>query len=482
MSSRVPYTSPEFEAAIVDASALEQWEKAQFQHYRSRTEGKSAVHINDLLACAELAIRCKDVACADECLDKAHKIRPQDPDVHYLLALRQAAQNNSEQALTQLQTAITSITHLRTPDMARLYRLLAQLTLSHSKDLLQAAQHLRKGAEIAGGIPFVHCTTRDPQHVTEEQLSFDLAVFDHLFSWEGFPATVKFASVATDSRQQVYVLEHSQRWVFQFNGEGQFIRGLTERQLAGVPFVFPEHSWSLNDIAVAPDGRIFVAGSNDRIHVFGPDWRKLIAYNPPASDKPLRPISLACDTKGTLYVLYLNLPGIHMFAPEGAHLGSFGANTTMPSTDKNYFCGLATDEAGKVYLYDRIHVQVYNPTTGALEETYDVPDSSPEHLDHDDYPFCWNGASLDHNGYLYLANTYEENIAVLDQYGNSFEMIDRMNQQLQTFSLPMDVAVDSQDTLYIADTGNARVVKRSGNEWTQLLGHPAWTSTLKKGA
>src|SRR5690606_705654 len=100
----------------------------------------------------------------------------------------------------------------------------------------------------------------------------------------------------------------------------------------------------------------------------------------------------------------------------------------------------------------------YNPTTGALEETYDVPDSSPEHLDHDDYPFCWNGASLDHNGYLYLANTYEENIAVLDQYGNSFEMIDRMNQQLQTFSLPMDVAVDSQDTLYIADTGNARVV------------------------
>ena len=130
--------------------------------------------------------------------------------------------------------------------------------------------------------------------------------------------------------------------------------------------------------------------------------------------------------------------------------------------------------------FDRCNVQKYDSSNRELvDEAIEVPDSDMDDLGNEDYPFCWNGIAIDNRGYLYLANTYEENIVVLDKDENPHEMIDRMDQKLEVMSYPMHVTVDKNRNLYIVDTGNARIVRRNdqNNTWSLVMGHPHWKSS-----
>lgn len=469
MSSRLAYQSPEFTAAAADPQGLQKWEESQFALYRKRTEEAKASP-DELLACAELAIRNKDASAAQSCLERSLKANPQEADALYLQALLALAQGQAETALSQLEAAAATLSSSGA-DTARLWRLLAQERLRQKSDLPAAVAAFAKACEAAQAPEFLHTNTRSADAVNAAMLDFDFSLFDHLYPWEGGKAALRLTAVATGPQNQLYVLDNYNRLIFQFDAQGRFERGISERQLAMGQFLHPEARWDLADLCVGPDGRIYLAGNQDAIGVFSPDWQLLKTYAAPASERPLRPISLAIDAQNQLYVLYLHLEGVHVFNAEGFHEGSFGNNTTMPQSGKNYYCGLAVDKAKRLYLYDREKVQVFHSETREWLKTLDLP--AGKSLDDDDYPFCWNGAAIDAEGLLWLADTANNRVLNLKE-GEISAPLPKLDPQLQTLSQPFDITFDNQGRLYLADTQRARVLKYEAQKWSQFFGHPTF--------
>lgn len=465
MSSRLPYSSDAFQSAAQNPESVAQWDQQQYQHFSGKAQ-RSAT-LADLLAAAELAIRCADAPNAQKYLDQLLQRFPQEADAHYLKTMLMLGQQQSAQALAHLKSSLPRLKG-KSPDHARVHRLLAEQLLRQENDPAAAASQLAKAYELAGGADFVHCTTRPADQVPATALDFDLDLFDALWPWENEPLEVRFSSVSTDEQGRVYALEQRHQWLFSFDADGRFMRGLVERDLAQAPFVYPELSWDLTDAAAAA-GKRYVCGSSDRVYVFDENWQQQRYLAPPASQRTLRPLSLALDSQQNLFVVYLHLGGIHWFNAEGYHLGAFGQNTIMPSLGKNYYCGLAVTPDDHVCLYDHDSVQLYQPGQAEPLQTWKL--NLGESLDQPDFPFCWNGIAAGTQG-MYVCDTYGSRLLQLDPDGRI--------RPLETSGLnkPYDVAVDRRGTLYVADTGHGRILKSRGQDWQVLLGHRAFRGAL----
>ncbi|MGE3727848.1 MAG: hypothetical protein AB7I41_19975 [Candidatus Sericytochromatia bacterium] len=469
MSSRLAYQSPEFTAATADPHSLQKWEETQFAFYRKRIEDPKS-NQSDLLACSELAIRNKDAQCAQSCLERSLKANPLEADAIYLQALLALGQSQVETAFDLLAKAAPTLPSTGA-DSARVWRLLAQEQLQQKSDLPAAAAALSKALEAAQAPDYFHVAVLPIDELSADMLGFDFVLFDLLFPWQGGKAPLRLVALATGPQGQLYLLDNYNRLIFQFDATGRFERGLTERQLAMGQFLHPEARWDLTDLCVGPNGNIYVAGNQDAIGVFSPDWQLLKTYSAPAANRPLRPISLAVDAQNQLYVLYLHIEGIHVFNAEGFHEGAFGNNTTMPQSGKNYYCGLAVDKAKRVYLYDREKVQVFHSETREWLKTLDLP--AGKSLDDENYPLCWNGAAIDAEGLLWLADTANNRVLNLKE-GEISAPLPKLDPKLQNLSHPFDITFDSQGRLYLADTQRARVLKYEAQKWSQVFGHPTF--------
>lgn len=472
MSSRLPYSSQEFYQASLSPQDLQNWEKRAYQKAKTRVKGGGSA--NDLLAAVELAMRCQDAAGSTQLLETTLKRFPLEADAHYLKAMYLLGQSDPAHktaALEHLQSCTPSLKQAN-PEHARVHRLLAEQVLEQQHDTLAAARHLAKAYDLAGRVNFVHCTTQDLERLKATQLLFDLEVFDALWPWASAPAEVRFGAVATDAHNRVQVLEQKHRWLFQFDAQGHFLRGLSEHDLAAAPFIYPELGWDLTDCTVTADGQYAVAGSADRIYLFDENWQQQRFLAPPAAGRTLRPLSLTSDSEGNLFVVYLHLGGIHWFNPEGFHMGAFGQNTIMPSLGKNYYCGLAVTPQQQVCLYDRESLQLYLPGQPQPLQTWFLADAPAERMENADYPFCWNGVACAEQS-IYACDTYGNAVIVLDLQSGAFRHL-----ETETLRQPFDVALDSRGQLYLADTGNARILKHQDNNWVTLLSHPSFQGAV----
>ncbi|MGV3522597.1 MAG: hypothetical protein ACO1RX_00140 [Candidatus Sericytochromatia bacterium] len=466
MSSRLPYLSEDFHVAAQHPDTLKRWEQQQYRLFQSRVQKGAA--IADLLAAAELALRCEDAAGLRQYLDKLLSKAPGEGDVHYLKALFLRSQKDSAGLLAHLQQCTPKLRQA-SADHGRIHRLLAEQLLQQG-EIVSAGHSLRKAFELAGSVPFVHCTTRS--EANKRELEFDLALFDALFPWDHTPLQVRFSSLSTDASHHVYVLEHRHQWVFCFDAEGKFVEGLTERDLASAPFIHPELSWDLTDITVDRQGHRYVCGSSDRVYVFNSQWQQERYLIPPASRRSLRPLSMSIDAHQNLYVIYLHLGGIHWYNPDGYHMGAFGQNTIMPSLGKNYFCGLAVTPTNQVCLYDRERLQIYQPGQPEPLHTWSLPGLDGAAQEQPDYPFCWNGVAADAQA-IYACDTYGHRILRLNPATGDCQPLPSGGWQQ-----PFDVAADGRGTLYVADTGHGRILKSQGPDWQILLGHPAFQGAV----
>ncbi|MEZ0368632.1 MAG: hypothetical protein ACAI44_06015 [Candidatus Sericytochromatia bacterium] len=473
MSSRLPYSSEAFQSAAQDPDHVARWDQQQYKQIRSKAQKSST--LPDLLAAAELAIRCQDAPGAQKFLDTVLSRFPQEADAYYLKAMLMLGQAQKQEALEHLRTSVPRLKN-KSPDHARVHRLLAEQLLRQEHDVPAAASQLQKAFELAGGADFVHCTTQAADQLQATALDFDLEIFDGLWPWENEPLDVRFSAVSCDARGQTYVLEQRNQWLFSFDAEGRFLRGLVERDLAAAPFVYPELSWDLTDVAAGSDGRRYVCGSSDRVWVYDENWQQQRFLAPPASQRTLRPLSMGVDSQQNLYVVYLHLGGIHWFNAEGYHMGAFGQNTIMPSLGKNYFCGLAVTPEDMVLLYDRDRVQLYQPGQSEPRASWTLPGVSAESMDRPDYPFCWNGIAAGTQG-IYVCDTYGDRLLELEPASGQARPVD-----CGRLKKPFDVAVDSRGAIYLADTGQGRILKsmanQAGQDWQVLLGHSAFRGAV----
>jgi sugar lactone lactonase YvrE len=78
---------------------------------------------------------------------------------------------------------------------------------------------------------------------------------------------------------------------------------------------------------------------------------------------------------------------------------------------------------------------------------------------------------VDSQGTIYVADTQNHRIQVFDSTGQQGRTIGSQGNGLGDFYEPRGLAIDAQDNLYIADTWNARIVKMSPNgDWLRVWG------------
>jgi DNA-binding beta-propeller fold protein YncE len=276
-------------------------------------------------------------------------------------------------------------------------------------------------------------------------------------------------------------------------------------------FSFPRN------VAVGPDGDIFVADSgNHRIQVFDPQGNFVTTWGEfgEAPGQFNEPWGIAVDDR-FVYVADTWNYRIQKFTYDGRLLGVFGQNGSPFEDDPGLglFYGprdialvddgrLAITDTGnhRLQLMDRdgnfldsaggpgsLPGQFNEPvglTTGANGNVYvadtwngRIQELTPDLLPVYDWPVDgWYSQSVDNKPYIatdsanriYVTDPEGFRVLVFDQDGSYLARFGVYGTEANQFALPVGIAIDAQDNIYVADANNNRIVK-----YPAIFGPPA---------
>ncbi|MFO7684433.1 MAG: 6-bladed beta-propeller, partial [Chloroflexota bacterium] len=272
------------------------------------------------------------------------------------------------------------------------------------------------------------------------------------------------------------------------------------------------------NVAVAPDGTIFVADSgNHRIQVFDENGRFLTSWGDfgVAPGQFNEPWGIAADDE-FVYVADTWNYRIQKFSHDGQLIGSYGQNgspigDTDPGlglfygpraialVDDNLFAitdtgnhrlqlmdengnfldtvgllgnqpgqfnepvGLATGPNGDVYVADTWNgrVQEFTPSLNPVNE-WPVNGWFSQSIDNKPY------IALDSANRIYVTDPEGFRVLIFDNMGNYLGRFGTYGAAANQFALPVGIAIDAQDNVYVVDAHNNRVVK-----YAAIFGPPA---------
>ena len=158
---------------------------------------------------------------------------------------------------------------------------------------------------------------------------------------------------------------------------------------------------------------------------------------------------------GILLVIMLGvLPAI--LAPAASAAASYTFEWALPATAEVRPAFVVTDSSDRVYVTDEYNDTVWVYTRdGQLYSRWGA-DGSGNGQFHSPM-----GMALNSSGYLYIADTYNNRIQVFTRDGTYQGKIGRFGGGSGTgngeFDEPRGVAIDANDNLLVADTGNHRI-------------------------
>lgn len=224
-------------------------------------------------------------------------------------------------------------------------------------------------------------------------------------------ALEKPLGIAVDAADRVYVVDSIPGRVRVFDGAGNFLR---EWGASANPPGDGEFIWASN-VAVAPDGRVFVTDQGlvsglwgHDVQVFDPAGRFLLRWGSRGSGNGelFHPFGVALDSAGDVYVADSANHRIQKFDGLGRHLATWG-------------------------------------TFGAAEGQFDRP----------------LGLTVDAGDRLYVADGFNDRIQVFDRRGEWLAGFGSFGSGQGEFDVPFAVAVDAAGNLYVADAFNFRIQK-----------------------
>ena len=230
--------------------------------------------------------------------------------------------------------------------------------------------------------------------------------------------------------------------------------------------------WNPVDLAIAPDGRIYVqnrgpaGGSRVSVCNLAEDYLDEFASYGTGEGQMTLPTAIALDSGGRVYVADEHTHSVSVFTDSGEFVSRWGYHGSGPGM-LNGPAGIAIDADDTVYLTDQYEHRVQQFTTdGEYIQGWDEMGSANGQLN-----MPW-GISLDSGGNVWVADWRNDRIQkfasdsiFLATYGETGEGDGR-------FRRPSSVAVDTSGYIYVADWGNERVqvLDPDGRHEATLLG------------
>jgi tripartite motif-containing protein 71 len=262
------------------------------------------------------------------------------------------------------------------------------------------------------------------------------------------------SSVATAPDGTVYVAaqydlyDHYNHRIQRFSASGTFLgawgaRGSGDGQFART-----------SDVAVAPDGTVYVADSgNHRIQRFSADGAFLGVWGSGGSGNGQfnYPSGVAVAPDGTVYVADTGNHRIQRFNASGTLLGAWGSEG---SGDGQFSrpADVAVAPDGTVYVADTGNYRIQRfSATGTFLGAWGSEGSSDRQFNNP------SGVAVAPDGTVYVADTGNHRIQRFNASGTLLGAWGSEGSGDGQFSRPADVAVAPDGTVYVADTGNYRI-------------------------
>ena len=151
-------------------------------------------------------------------------------------------------------------------------------------------------------------------------------------------------------QDHLYVTDVGDHSVKIFNLRGELVKKFGGAGSAAGKFSYP------NGVTVAPDGKIFVADSNNaRVQIFDRDCRYLETLPQPAAEKDrmLHPRSVAIDKLGRTHVLDTLRGLVHIYSADHEYLFNYGQDEAAGARLR-FPNSISIDEAtGLIFIADR---------------------------------------------------------------------------------------------------------------------------------
>jgi tripartite motif-containing protein 71 len=265
--------------------------------------------------------------------------------------------------------------------------------------------------------------------------------------------------LATDSRNNLYLSDSWRKIVRKYDATGRFLYELTDGPQA--PFGSPDI------LATDRQDFLYVLGG-EVVNKFDSTGKFIMNFRvqPPGPGPFSGPSGLAVDEQGRIYVLD-EVGRVYQYDSAGHYLATWGNLPGQPNPELNNApgklgrpVGLAADWQGHLYIgdFDNHRVQKFD-LKGKFLLSFGTAGSGNGQFGRYNGS---NGLTVDQAGNIYVTDIANQRVQKFDSKGHFLAVIGSgPGHGDGQFKLPLAVAVDRAGNLYVADTGNERVQKFS---------------------
>lgn len=268
-------------------------------------------------------------------------------------------------------------------------------------------------------------------------------------------------AVAPDG--SIYVADTNNNRIQHFSQSGELLNSwgtyadISQGEAPGGTFYEP---WG---IAVGLDGSVFVADTwNNRIQKFSSDGQFVTMWGrsglADAPDAFYGPRGIAVDSSGRVYITDTGNKRVVVFSSNGEYISQFGTlGVGMGQFDEPV--GIGLDKDGNVYIADTWNqrIQVFEPDAS---RKYFAPVQSWD-------MYAWFGQSLDNKPYIsvdkndrvFAVDPEGYRVLVFDSAGEILLGWGQYSVDVDGFGLPAAVAIDSGGSVWVTDAGNNRILR-----------------------